>query len=68
MITHASPPTTPAPSDTSAPPWLFRGQRFPTIRPPEQSTPTPARAEEKTLYLAVRYLVAAHEIWDNNSR
>ena len=82
IFTLASPPTTPASSDTSAPvhvhpptppittkagesstisfplaspspsepvsqpipPRRFRGQRFPGIRPPEQSTPTPAKA------------------------
>ena len=82
LFTHASPPTTPASSDTSAPvhvlpptppstikagqsstisfplaspsplepvslaipPRRFRGQRLPAIRPPEQSTPTPAKA------------------------
>ena len=27
----------------------------------------PSRAEEKTLYLAIRHSVAGREVWDNNS-
>jgi len=85
ILTRASPPTTPDPSDSAStlvrvlpptptsateaepsltaslpstpdsspsesvsqpvPPWRVRGQRFPAIRPPEQSTPTPAKAD-----------------------
>ena len=39
-------PSTPSePINLSIPPWRIRGQRFPAIRPPEHSTPAPAKAD-----------------------